>query len=260
MRTWDKSRFLRDCVRIAVLCLVMDRSIALAQQAPVIGRVEVVRHGAARPLSAGGAQDQSNVVVWLTPLDDPSRAGDVVPVATRTLAARQSLQLVQRNKSFEPHVLVAQVGSTVQFPNKDPFFHNVFSLFDGKRFDLGLYEGGSSNSARFDRPGVSFLFCNIHPEMSGIVVVVDTPYFALSDRNGRVAFPNVPHGRYLMHVWYERSSTEDLKTLERMVNISDSARSLETVLVIDSGDFQLTHKNKYGQDYTPQTAPAYKRP
>jgi hypothetical protein len=90
--------------------------------------------------------------------------------------------------------------------------------------------------------------------------VVDTPYFALSDHAGRVVLANVPDGRYLMHVWYERASAEDLKALNRVVNISDSTRSLETVQVTDTGDFELTHKNKYGQDYTPQTSPAYKRP
>ena len=170
------------------------------------------------------------------------------------------MNVFSNRKSFDPHVLLIQAGSTVQFPNKDPFFHNVFSLFDGKRFDLGLYEGGSSNSVRFDRPGVSFLSCNIHPEISAVVVVVDTSYFALSDHAGRVVVANVPDGSYLMHVWYERSSAEELKALERVVTISDSTRSLESLQVIDTGDFKLAHKNKYGLDYTPQTNPAYKRP
>jgi plastocyanin len=237
----------------------MGRAVA-SPQAPVTVQVEVVGHNAAKPQPAGSAQNHSNIAVWLTPLSDSSGAGNAVLASSRTLPVRQNLQLVQRNKSFDPHVLMVQAGSTVQFPNKDPFFHNVFSLFDGKRFDLGLYEGGSSNSARFDRPGVSFLFCNIHPEMSAVIVVVDTPYFALSDHAGRVVLPNVPDGRYLMHVWYERASAEDLKALNRVVNISDSTRSLEAVQVTDTGDFELTHKNKYGQDYTPQTSPAYKRP
>jgi plastocyanin len=242
------------------LCLVAGAAATAAPQAPVTVQVEVVRQNTAKQPAGGSAQDQSNIAVWLTPLND-SNGADAGAAPGRTLPARQNPKLIQRNKTFEPHVLVVQAGSTVQFPNKDPFFHNVFSLFDGKRFDLGLYEGGSSNSARFDRPGVSFLFCNIHPEMSGIIVAVDTPYFALSDRAGRVVLANVPDGRYLMHVWYERSSAEELKALDRVVNISDAARSLETVNIIDNGDFKLlTHKDKYGQDYTPQTTPAYKRP
>jgi hypothetical protein len=169
-------------------------------------------------------------------------------------------QLVQKNKNFEPHILVIQVGSTVQFPNKDPFFHNVFSLFDGKRFDLGLYEGGSTNSARFDRPGVSFLFCNIHPEMSAVIIAVDTPFFGLSDRSGRLIIPDVPEGRYQLHVWYERGTPENLKSLEHVVTISESNRSLGQLQVLDTGEIKLTHKNKYGQEYVPPASPAYQRP
>ncbi|WP_457835990.1 hypothetical protein, partial [Staphylococcus aureus] len=90
----------------------------------------------------------------------------------------------------------------------------------GKRFDLGLYEAGSSNSVRFDRVGVSFLFCNIHPEMSAVVVAVDTPYYAKSDPSGNLSIPDVPDGRYMMHVWYEGSLPEDLKLLSKIVAVS----------------------------------------
>jgi hypothetical protein len=150
-----------------------------------------------------------------------------------------------------------EVGTLVQFPNKDPFFHNVFSLYDGKRFDLGLYEAGTTRSVRFSRTGVSFLFCNIHPEMSAVVVAVDTPYFALSDSKGRVMISNVPDGRYEMHVWYERSPVEQLKVLDHPVVISPTARSLGTIQVTDNRDFKLTHENKYGQDYIPPATTAY---
>lgn len=208
----------------------------------------------AKPASnSANTPDASNVVVWLTPSDSSA-------VSAAPASPTHHPQLVQRNKSFDPHVLVIQVGSSVQFPNKDPFFHNVFSLFDGKRFDLGLYEGGSTNFARFDRVGISFLFCNIHPEMSAIVVAVATPYFAVSDHSGRVAISGVSDGLYLLHVWYERSSPKELKDLDRPVTISESAHSLPTILVTDNGDFRLTHKNKYGQDYVPSSGPAYAHP
>ena len=160
----------------------------------------------------------SNIVIWLTPL------GSGAAPLPRLHAGRPTPQIAQINKSFDPHVLVIQVGTPVQFPNKDPFLHNVFSLFDGKRFDLGFYEAGSSKTVHFDRPGVSFLFCNIHPEMSGAVVAVDTPYFGMSDRTGRVTIPNVPDGRYQLNVWYERSLPEDLKAAGRTVTISDATR------------------------------------
>ena len=244
------------CVSLGVIwCLTLTSVSARAQQSSVTGQVAVVRHISGKDVSTqGSAPDASNVVVWLMPLENAAAA----PAATP--AAQPPPQLVQRNKSFEPHVLVIQVGSTVQFPNKDPFFHNVFSLFDGKRFDLGLYEGGSTNSARFDRAGISFLFCNIHPEMSAIIVAVATPYFALSDHSGYVAIPKVPDGRYLMHLWYERSSLESLKSLDHPVTVSDSTHSLPLIQVIDNGDYKLAHKNKYGQDYVPPASPAYSHP
>ena len=99
---------------------------------------------------------------------------------------------MQRNKSFDPHVLVVPVGSVVAFPNHDPFFHNVFSLFEGKRFDLGLYEAGSTRDVHFDKPGISYIFCNIHPEMSAVVLALDTPYYGVSDPHGQVVIANVP--------------------------------------------------------------------
>ena len=150
--------------------------------------------------------------------------GYCISGGVRFISPALPLQL-QCNKNFQPHVLVVPAGSVVEFPNRDPFFHNVFSLFDGKRFDLGLYEGGSSNSARFEHPFVSFLFCNIHPEMSAAIVSVDTPYYALSDPPAR-SRSECSDGRYLMHIWYERSSVEELKSLERVVVLSTSTRNL----------------------------------
>ena len=246
--------------RIMILTLVSLGACALLAQTgvpPVTIRVEITnRQAAKKPVAAKGAVDLSNIVVWIMPLG--SGAGAV----SATASAHPAPQIAQINKSFDPHVLVIQVGTPVQFPNKDPFLHNVFSLFDGKRFDLGFYEAGSSKTVHFDRPGVSFLFCNIHPEMSGAVVAVDTPYFGMSDRTGRVTIPNVPDGRYQLNVWYERSLPEDLKSAGRIVTISDATRTLEPVRVIENPNFTLEHKNKYGQDYIPpaNTSPAYNHP
>jgi plastocyanin len=254
MQAFDIQRFVRAIGWLGASCLCAAAVPTWAQQPPVTAQVEVVKRRAGKQPAAGSAAGASNVVVWLKRLDDtgePSRG---------TPPARQTPRLTQHNKGFEPHTLVVEVGSEVQFPNKDPFFHNVFSLFDGKRFDLGLYEAGSSRTVRFERPGVSFLFCNIHPEMSAVVVAVDTPYFGVSERSGRVTILDVPDGRYRMQVWYERSSPEDLKGLNRVVAISQTARSLEPIHVIDNGDFKLAHKNKYGQDYVPPASPTYTRP
>lgn len=187
------------------------------------------------------AAGNSGVVVWLAPVgSNPARPPVVHP------------RLAQRNKRFEPHLLVIPVGTVVEFPNEDPFFHNVFSLYKGKRFDLGLYEAGGSRSVRFDRPGVSFIFCNIHPEMSAAVVVLETPYYTISNDAGEVTIHNVPPGRYHLEVWYERSSPEALARLARQISIPGAGPSppLEVPEVIAAS---VPHKNKYGADYDKST-------
>jgi plastocyanin len=196
----------------------------------------------------------SDVVLWLKPLDRAE--AESIPDEQ----SHKRLQLIQKNKSFQPHVLVVPVGSAVDFPNRDPFFHNVFSLFDGKRFDLGLYEAGTSNSVRFDRLGISFLFCNIHPEMSAVVIAVDTPYYGVSDRAGNITIPNLPDGKYEMHVWYERSLPEDLRMLTRTISVSSATNDLGTISIPENPSFSSAHKNKYGQEYTPPPTPSYSHP
>jgi plastocyanin len=254
---WDlqRNRTVGSLASLVALCVGASAAPAAGQAtAAVTAEVSVER-----PVPAGhqrGAAsnrvDESQVVVWLTPLDAPAPKDP--PEGAKTP------ELVQRNKSFEPHVIVVQVGSLIRFPNKDPFFHNIFSMYDGKRFDLGLYEAGTSRSVRFDRPGVSFLFCNIHPEMSAVVIVVDTPYFAMSDRAGHLTIPDVPDGRYQMHVWYERSLPENLKALSRVVTVSAKDRSLGAIRVMDNPNFTLAHKNKYGEDYVPPPTEGYQHP
>src|SRR5260370_32033748 len=154
-----------------------------------------------------------NVVVWLSPL----KPGGVAPVIPARLPV---YRLVQKDKMFTPHLLVVPTGSQVEFPNQDPFFHNVFSLFNGKRFDLGLYESGTSRSVRFDREGVSYIFCNIHPEMGAIVLALNTPYYGISGENGIVALHNVPVGSYRLNVWSENSQLADTDVSERIVQVS----------------------------------------
>lgn len=221
---------------------------ALGQQTSVTAQVHYANPGKDRTVRGDGA-----VVVWLRPIDTAGAISESQP-------KRQ--KLTQSHKTFEPHVLVVQVGSVVDFPNRDPFFHNVFSLFEGKRFDLGLYEAGATNSVRFDRVGVSFLFCNIHPEMSAVVVSVDTPYFGVSDNAGRIIIANVPDGRYEVHYWSERGLPESLKQLVRTISISSSSssRSLTPVQIAENPDFTTAHKNKYGQEYTPPPNADYPRP
>ena len=187
----------------------------------------------------------SNVVVWLRSVDPPAQ-----PVPTT-----KHYEMTQRNKAFHPHVLAIPVGANVSFPNLDPWFHNVFSLYKGERFDLGLYEAGSSRAVRFERPGVSFIFCNIHPEMSAYIIALDTPYFAVSDAKGMVRIPDVPAGRYRMEIWYERAEPEKLAALSHEVTVTDGDTSLAAVAVPESEKFIPAHTDKYGKPYAPDKIP-----
>ncbi len=164
-----------------------------------------------------------------------------------------NLQLVQKNKSFEPHILVVPAGSLVEFPNRDPFFHNVFSLFEGKRFDLGLYEAGTSRTVRFDRPGISYIFCNIHPEMSAVVITLATPLYAIANRDGQISLPGVPYGHYILHVWSEGMGPETAQPLTREITIGENASSLGVIRVPEANGQSIAHKNKYGRDYDDPT-------
>jgi len=248
-------RVLSDAAWTCAALLLLSAPGAFAQQNTVTAQVEFASDGAANTAGkAKSARIPQDVVVWLKPLEH-SGAQD----ASVHVQAKRPV-LVQKDKNFEPHLLAVEVGTSVDFPNRDPFFHNVFSLFDGKRFDLGLYEAGATNTVRFDRVGVSFLFCNIHPQMSAVVVAVDTPYFAKSDRTGRVIINGVAEGRYELHVWYERSLPEDLKKLTRNVVVSGPGLSLGTVSLTENPNFSLTHKNKYGQDYAPPPGNDYEHP
>ena len=218
-----------------VLCCSMA---ARAQESTITAQVDL------QPEKSGPShRNRANVVLWLHLLDESAA---VQPVSAPDPDWRP--RLLQKDKRFSPHVLVVPVGTAVEFPNRDPFFHNVFSLFEGKRFDLGLYEAGSSRLVQFDRPGVSYIFCNIHPEMSGVVIALKSPYFGISNAAGKISIPHVPGGRYLMQVWAEGASPETLKGLSRDITISSGEHSLGVVRVLEDAP-PAPHKNLYGRDY-----------
>jgi plastocyanin len=223
-------------------------SACFSQQVTVTGKIELFRDGIAQ------REDSSDAVVWLTPLGNAREP--------QTVAGPRPQQLAQKNKSFLPHVLVVRVGVPVAFPNKDPFFHNVFSLFEGKRFDLGLYEAGSIRTVVFDREGISYIFCNIHADMSGEVLAVKTPYYGTSDRRGVIAIPNVPFGRYELRVWHERALPESLDTLAHAILISEASHTFGVLRLTEQRNTSQAHKNKYGQDYDNPTpaVPVYPHP
>lgn len=208
--------------------------------------------------ASGAARDNrdASVVFWLTPLFSP------VPLRTTAHDESPHPRLIQKNKIFDPHVLAVQVGSLVDFPNRDPFFHNVFSLFNGRRFDLGLYEAGSTRTVRFDRAGTCYIFCNIHPQMSAVVVVVDTPYFAVSNSRGEVSIPNVLPGLYQLSLWEEHCMPATLNKFSRQVTVGEDATPLGSIHLQETNDPVTAHLNKYGKHYDPEvfSSPVYLQP
>jgi len=111
--------------------------------------------------------------------------------------------MAQKDVMFEPSVMAVVVGTTVEFPNLDPFFHNVFSFSSTKKFDLGRYPQGTSEAVTFDKPGLVKIFCEIHASMRAYVHVLETPYFAVSDAQGKFRMPAVAPGTYTLHCWQE---------------------------------------------------------
>ncbi|MGA3130369.1 MAG: hypothetical protein ABSD59_06185 [Terracidiphilus sp.] len=224
---------------VLATCLAVDVALILCAQAAgvdVIARVKVSESGITLERSP---HSDEGVVLWLTPVDNS--------LAKPAPAPLHHYQLAQKNKQFQPHLLVIPAGSIVDFPNLDPFFHNVFSLFNGRKFDLGLYESGKTRSVHFDRPGVSFIFCNIHPEMSAVVVSVPTPYFASSTPDGSLVVHNVTPGTYDLHLWAIGSGDNLSSAQIHRVIVADAPTDMGafTVQSAPAGP----HKNKFGEDY-----------
>jgi plastocyanin len=231
-------------------------ALVCAQTVTVRGRVEVAakeNSEEAKPVAPKAGRDKGRhpaipeTVVWLTPAP-----GSGVQLEPPKPSAKHP-KLVQKDKSFEPHVLVIPAGTMVEFPNRDPFFHNVFSLFEGKRFDLGLYEAGTSRTVHFDRPGISYIFCNIHPEMSAVVITLGTPLYTIAARDGQVNIGNVPYGRYLLHVWSEGMGQDEQKPVTREIMVGEKATSLGVMQVPEANGQRIAHKNKYGRNYDDPT-------
>jgi plastocyanin len=222
-----------------------------ASMVDVTGEVTLVESSSAR------AQDASQVVIWLVPLrgTTDSPADRAVPKA--------HYRMLQHNKTFEPKLLVVPLGSIVDFPNLDPWFHNVFSLYQGKRFDLGLYQARAEKAVTFDRPGPSFLFCNIHPHMTAVILTVNSELFAISNKAGRIFIPHVPPGQYALHVWYENAASESTDPLQRGITIGPGESVLPPIAISvanhdSSHSHDSSHKDKYGYDYDPKaSSPAY---
>lgn len=192
------------------------------------GRITIIDRGD-RP-----AEDVGQAVAWLT---------TPAPVVT----SPGSAQIGTEKKAFSPHVLVIPVGSTVSFPNHDPFNHNVFSLSVEAPFDLGLYSRGQARSVVFTRPGIVRVYCNVHAQMSAIVVVRDNPYFTQPSSDGSFTISGVQPGRYVLHVWHERAAEVTRELEVPPAGIGDLHVELDA-----RGYRFVPHLNKEGKPYRQQ--------
>ena len=225
---------IRLCLIAAIFC--SSGSLA-AQDVTVRGKVTIVHRSSHK---AGSGE----VVVWIT-----------APHPIETVSAPGPVRLIQKDKRFSPHVMAVRVGTEIEFPNQDPFFHDVFSIYRGKPFDLGLYESGTARKIRFSQPGVSYIFCNIHPDMSAAVLALSTPYYAVTSSDGSFQINHVPPGHYKMEFWYESASDAELASLARELDIPTDTSSITTTL--HSSDLPPQHLDKYGQEYSKEKTQSY---
>jgi plastocyanin len=210
------------------LALLLAASPALA--GTISGRVEMTEKGGRK------ATDLSDVVVYV----------EGAKTRTRAVAAAANPSIVMKGKSFTPRLVVVPVGGTVDFPNEDPIFHNVFSVSGENRFDLQLYKRPKSGAQTFQHPGVVRVYCNIHPQMSAVVLVRDNPYFAKAAPDGSFTIEAVPAGRYKLTAWHDKAG----ETSQDVVVPAQGQVAAKPFSLDASGFKQMPHKNKFGKDYS----------
>jgi plastocyanin len=184
-------------------------------------------------------RDFSGVVISLEDVTHPPAA---IP--------EKHVTMLQKNKTFTPHVLPVLAGTRIDFPNADPIFHNAFSTYSGQIFDVGLYAPGTSKTIRFRRPGIVRVFCNIHPTMSAIILVLPTPFFTTTPHDGSFHI-DVPPGTYRLSIFHERATEQTLQALARRIVVGPEGLRLPPIVVSEAGYLMSPHKNKYGHDYGP---------
>lgn len=199
-----------------ILVSLSVRPVGAARNGTITGRVELRR----APVPQGR---RPGVADLGTPAVQPSaeRQMSVVYLETAPRGAfdqNEPARVVmdQRNETFVPHVLAITTGTTVDFPNSDRIYHNVFSLSKARQFDLGRYAVGRSKSVRFDRSGIVRVFCDIHSHMSAFILVFSHPFFSVTDPAGRYRIENVPPGSYTLVAWNEGVTAES-----RTITVTD---------------------------------------
>jgi len=168
------------------------------------------------------------------------------PATVTTAAKPVAVEIAITDKTYAPHVVVVPLGSTVRFPNHDPFNHNVFSVSEPNSFDLGLYGRGEAKSYTFTHAGLVRIYCNVHPRMVAYVLVMENRYYAQPGNDGTFAIDNVPSGRYRLHVWHERIPSEVIKD----VSPDGGTAGAELQIALNARGYKWEpHRNKYGRNY-----------
>lgn len=176
----------------------------------------------------------ADAVVWLPGVHDPQSGIPSLGVG----------RVEQRQKEFQPHVEVVRSGWRVDFPNLDRVYHNVFSLSEIARFDLGLYRLGATRSVTLTKPGVVRVYCNIHPQMVAYLIVVDSDFFAKTKADGRVEIAQVPAGSWPVRIWHEMSAE-----WEGTIQIAPGQSNRLDAVLDGSAWRPSPHENKYGKPY-----------
>lgn len=236
----------RGCATYLFYAVIMVSKIMCAQDRTSTDPLAELRLSITSSLP--GKHRTVPAVVWLEPISG-------TPTLPFTPHGRYTL--LQKNRTFIPHLQVIPVGSVVQFPNADPFFHNVFSLFEGKQFNLGLYEAGSSKSVTFSHKGASYIFCNIHPEMSAVVLALATPLYAIADAKDSFVLRKIPPGDYKLHFWIEGVPQPFLESLSRTMHLSSRVDDLGVLKVPIAHANGLSHNNMFGEAYTENPQSTY---
>ncbi|HEY1497175.1 MAG TPA: carboxypeptidase regulatory-like domain-containing protein [Candidatus Solibacter sp.] len=213
--------------------------LSLASAATVTGQVELTN---SKNAAVRRHKDYAGVVLWLEPLDRPAPA-----------VSGRRVEMKQKDKEFQPHVVAVPLGGTVDFPNLDLIFHNAFSNFSGQPFDVGLYPPRTSRSVVFKHPGIVRVFCNIHSTMSAIIAVVNSPWYAVSNSTGQYTIAGVPPGEYRLHIFHERALEENLHFLEHPVTVPEGGLVNPLISISETGFIPAPHLNKFGQEYPPVT-------
>jgi plastocyanin len=222
---------MRTVLAAVLLAILLPASRTSA--GTIAGRVVLQASGKDR-------SDASNAVVWVEGLHGGSHP-----------ASKPQGEMKSATKRFTPRVVAVPVHSTVEFPNVDPIYHNVFSVSGGNRFDLGLYKSGASKEKTFEEPGLVRVYCNIHPQMVGFVMVVDSDRSAVTGPDGAFRFDGLPSGSYVLHAWHEEGSEVKLP-----VTVGASGDASVSIPIDVTGFKPEPHKNKYGKDYKPPSSDA----